>query len=71
MLRRLDDEVKELIFATNPTPEGEATASYIWSKLKDKTVVCSRLASGVPMGASLEFMDRVTIGKALQGRRPF
>jgi recombination protein RecR len=71
LLKRLDGSVKELIFATNPTPEGEATASYIWSKINDKTIVCSRLASGVPTGASLEYMDRVTIGKAMQGRRPF
>jgi recombination protein RecR len=71
LINRLDGSISELIFATNPTPEGEATASYIWSKIHDKSLVCSRLASGVPTGASLEYMDRVTIGKAMQGRRPF
>jgi recombination protein RecR len=70
-LSRLDDSVKEIIFATNPTPEGEATASYIWSKMNKKSINVSKLASGVPIGSSLEYMDRVTIGKALLGRRPF
>ncbi len=71
LINRLDGNVQELIFATNPTPEGEATASYIWSKITTKTMICSRLASGVPIGSTLEFMDRVTIGKAMQGRRPY
>ncbi len=64
-------EIDELIFATNPTPEGEATASYIHTKLSKLPVSVSRLASGVPTGSSLEYMDRVTISKALLGRRPF
>lgn len=71
LLARLESGVQEVIFATNPTPEGEATASFIWSKILNKTMVFSRLASGVPIGASLEYMDRVTIGKAMQGRRPY
>jgi recombination protein RecR len=70
-LKRLDSTVKEVIFATNPTPEGEATASYIWSKIDKKSVHISKLASGVPTGSTLEYMDRVTIGKALLGRQPF
>jgi recombination protein RecR len=70
-LGRLNDQVKEVILATNPTPEGEATASYIWSKIRHQPLVISKLASGVPIGSSLEYMDRVTIGKALVGRRPF
>lgn len=64
-------DVEELIFATNPTPEGEATASYIHSKISKLPIKVSRLASGVPIGASLEYMDRVTISKALLGRQPF
>lgn len=64
-------EVKEVIFATNPTPEGEATASYINSKIKHLAIKTSRLASGVPIGSSLEYIDRVTISKALLGRQPF
>lgn len=72
LLTRLKDrKIKEVIFATNPTPEGEATASFIASKLKDASIVISRLASGVPIGSSLEYLDRVTIFKALTGRRPF
>lgn len=71
-LQRIDHSVKEVIFATNPTPEGEATASLIASKMVDFShVKISRLASGVPMGSSLEYMDRVTIHRALSGRRSF
>ena len=75
LIKRVAEEhVKELIFATNPTPEGEATASFIVSKLEaldHASVSISKLASGVPIGSSLEYMDRVTIYKALCGRRPF
>jgi len=72
LLKRVDKTlVKEIIFATNPTPEGEATASYIASKLKDSDAKISKLASGVPIGSSLNCMDRITIYKALLGRRPF
>lgn len=71
LLLRIDENVREVILATNPTPEGEATASYIVSKLEDKSLLISRLASGIPIGYSLEQMDRVTIHKAIAGRRPF
>lgn len=70
LVKRITPEVRELIFATNPTPEGEATASFISSKIMIP-VQTSKLASGVPIGASLEYMDRITIHKALSGRRPF
>lgn len=70
LLIRLDGSVKEVIFATNPTPEGEATASFISTKFSDALIV-SKLASGMPTGSSLEYIDRVTINKALAGRRPF
>jgi len=63
--------VQELILATNQTPEGEATAAFIASKLKDCSVKLSCLARGVPVGSSLEFMDRLTVYKALSERRPF
>ena len=66
-----DLPVKEIILATNPTPEGEATASYIASMLEAQQVKTSRLASGIPIGYSLEQMDSVTIHRALLGRRPF
>ncbi len=63
--------IKELILATNQTPEGEATATYIARKLKDKNVIISCLARGLPVGSSLEGMDRLTVFKALSERRPF
>lgn len=69
--RVLSGQVKELILATNLTPEGEATSSYISSKLAGSGVKLSRLASGIPMGSTLEFMDKLTILKALEGRTPF
>lgn len=71
LFERIDDTITELIFATNATPEGEATASFIASKLLNKGIVLSKLASGVPTGSTLEYMDRITIHKALAGRRPF
>jgi recombination protein RecR len=72
LLKRFEDQsVKEVIFATNPTPEGEATASYIASKMQGLSCIISKLASGVPIGSSLDTMDRVTVYKALMGRRPF
>lgn len=64
-------QIKELILATNQTPEGEATAAFIASKLKNHPVKLSRLARGVPVGSSLEYMDRLTVYKALSERRPF
>ncbi|HBS47958.1 TPA: recombination protein RecR [Candidatus Dependentiae bacterium] len=69
--RILQSNITELILATNPTPEGEATANYIASKLQVSNLKISRLASGVPIGSNLENMDRVTIYKALSCRRPF
>ena len=72
LIKRISEKnIDEVIFATNPTPEGEATASFISSKLDAKSIKISKLASGVPRGSSLNSMDRVTIHKALLGRRPF
>ncbi len=62
---------KELIFAFNQTPEGEATAAFISSKLKDKELKITCLAQGLPVGSSLEAMDRLTVYKALSERRIF
>ncbi len=64
-----NDEVKEVIMATNPTVEGEATAMYISRLLKPMGITVSRLAYGVPVGAELEYADEVTLTKALEGRR--
>lgn len=61
--------VKEIIIATNPDVEGEATASYIRDRLKDAVAVITRLAHGLPMGADIEFADQVTLKEAIAGRR--
>ena len=61
-------EVKEVIMATNPTPEGEVTAMYISKLLKPLGIVVSRLAYGVPVGSDLEYADEVTLYKALENR---
>jgi recombination protein RecR len=63
--------IKEVILATNQTPEGEATATYIARKLKGNEIDISCLARGLPVGSSLEGMDRLTVFKALSERRPF
>ena len=63
--------IKEIILATNQTPEGEATATYIARKLKDSSVRITCLARGLPVGSLLEGMDRLTVFKALSERRPF
>ncbi len=69
LLNRLkDDEVSEIIMATSPTIEGEATAMYISRIVKPLEVKVTRLAYGLPVGASLEFADEVTLFRALQGR---
>jgi recombination protein RecR len=62
-------QVEEIIVATNPTVEGEATAVYLSRLLKPLGVRVSRIARGVPVGSELEFADEVTITKALEGRR--
>ena len=71
LVRAENGIVKEFILATNQTPEGEATATYIARKLKGKNIIISCLARGLPVGSSLEGMDRLTIFKALSERRPF
>jgi recombination protein RecR len=62
-------EVKELIVATNPTVEGEATAVYLSRLLKPLGVMVTRIAMGIPVGSDLEFADEVTMGKSLENRR--
>ena len=70
LLSRMGDgKVQEVIMATNPTVEGEATAMYISRLLKPMGISVSRLAYGVPVGADLEYADEVTLTKALEGRR--
>ena len=68
--RRVDQgEVDELIIATNPTVEGEATAVYISNMLKKSGVKVTRIATGIPAGSDIEYADEVTMAKALEGRR--
>lgn len=70
LINRLSNQdVKEVIMATNPTIEGEATAMYIARLLKPMGIVVSRIAHGLPVGGDLEYADEVTISKALEGRR--
>lgn len=72
LLKRVGDEdIEEVIVATNPTVEGEATAMYISRLLKPLGVKVTRLAYGVPMGSDLEYADEVTLYRAIEGRRDF
>jgi len=61
--------IKEVIIATNPDTEGEATALYLTKLIKTTPVKLTRIASGVPMGSSLEFIDQASLMKAMEGRR--
>ncbi|MBQ9708572.1 MAG: recombination protein RecR [Firmicutes bacterium] len=67
--RLQDEEVQELIIATNPTIEGEATAMYIARLIKPSGIKVSRIAHGIPVGGDLEYADEVTLLKAVEGRR--
>jgi recombination protein RecR len=70
LLRRLEDgSVREVVIATNPTIEGEATALYLARLIKPLGVRVTRIAHGLPMGADVEYADSTTLGKALEGRR--
>ena len=66
-----NDEIKEIIIATNPRVEGEATAMYISRLLKPLGVKVTRIAHGIPVGGDLEYTDEVTLTKALEGRHEF
>lgn len=67
--RLADDSVTEVILATNSTVEGEATSSYLTRLLQPIGVRITRIASGLPVGADLEFADEITLGRAFAGRR--
>ena len=64
-----EGEVEEVVLATNPDVEGEATAAYIASKLRPMGVKITRIAHGIPIGGNLEFVDEVTLFKAMENRR--
>lgn len=68
LLRRMGGEVSEVIMATNPTVEGDATAMYISRLLKPMGIKVTRLAYGIPVGGDLEYADQVTLARALEGR---
>ncbi|WP_323097510.1 recombination mediator RecR [Intrasporangium sp. YIM S08009] len=69
MTRLASGEVEEVIIATDPNLEGEATATYLSRLLRDVGVTVTRLASGLPVGGDLEYADEVTLGRAFEGRR--
>lgn len=70
LLTRLNDgEIQEVIIATDPNLEGEATATYLARMLKTIGIAVTRLASGLPVGGDLEYADEVTLGRAFEGRR--
>ncbi len=68
MARLSDDNVKEVIVATNPTVEGEATASFLARLIKPMGIKITRLAYGIPVGSDLEFADEITLSRAIEGR---
>jgi recombination protein RecR len=69
--RTAGGEVREVVIATNPTTTGEATALHIATRLRERApeIAVTRLASGLPVGADLEYADELTLGRALAGRR--
>lgn len=69
MARLGSGEIKELILATDPNTEGEATATYLALLVKPMGITVTRLASGLPVGGDLEYADEVTLGRAFEGRR--
>ena len=69
LARLMDGKVKEVILATNPRVEGEATAMYLSKLIKPLGVQTTRISSGIPVGGDLEYADEITLTKALEGRR--
>jgi len=69
LIRRINGEISEVIVATNPNIEGEATAMYISKILKPLGAKVTRIAHGIPVGGDLEYIDEVTLSKALEGRK--
>jgi recombination protein RecR len=70
LIKRMENgRIEEVILATNPTVEGEATATYLSKLLKSEGVKVTRIATGVPVGSDIEYADEVTMQKAMEGRR--
>ncbi len=72
LIHRIESQpIKEVIIATNPTIEGDSTALYLHKKLQSYPIKITRIASGIPMGGDLEYIDKATLSRALLGRREF
>ena len=69
LVERINEDIEEVIIATNPTVEGETTALYLSKLLENKNVKVSRIAYGIPMGGHLDYADELTLIKALEGRK--
>ena len=67
--RVASDGVEEVVLATNPTAEGDATAHFLADRLRDSSVAVSRIAYGMPLGGDLEYADHVTVSRAIENRR--
>lgn len=70
VLRVHPDETREVVIATNPNMEGDATAAYLVRQLESTRVLITRIGRGLPMGSDLEYADEMTLSRALEGRRP-
>ena len=70
MERAVRDNISEIIIATNPSVEGDTTALYIQKLFEEKNIKITRLASGLPVGGDLEYTDRLTLMRSIQGRLP-
>ena len=71
LMTRLKDDIKEVIIATNPDVEGEATAVYLSKLIKPLSIKVTRIARGLPVGSDLEYADSATLTRALEGRQEF
>ena len=71
LITRLKDDIKEVIIATNPNVEGEATAVYLSKLIKPLNIKVTRIARGLPVGSDLEYADSATLSRALEGRQEF
>jgi len=71
LMTRLKDDIKEVIIATNPNVEGEATAVYLSKLIKPLSIKVTRIARGLPVGSDLEYADSATLSRALEGRQEF
>lgn len=69
LLKRVSDSTKEVVLALNPSAEGESTSVYLADLLAEKKIRVSQIAYGLPVGGDLEFVDEVTLARALSGRR--